>query len=240
MPLQTSLILAIDAASSRCSVVLWEDRADEIAGRVVAFVEHEGQSGDAARLPRMVAGLLADQALRVADLLAVAVAVGPGSFTGLRASLAFAEGLSAGAGLAVIGVTVAEALAAEVDAAEAAGSPIWCALDARQGRLFLHRGGAPEEWEVARLDAPPRPETPVALTGDAAVALGAAWQAVGVPARVTAARHSHARGVAVVGAARLRGLLPPLAARPLYIDPPRALLPKGGLRPPPALARSAS
>jgi hypothetical protein len=35
------------------------------------------------------------------------------------------------------------------------------------------------------------------------------------------------------------GRLPPLAARPLYIDPPRAALPRGGLRPPPREAAEA-
>ena len=169
------LILALDASSSRCSVVLWSEEAGHAsAGCVLASMEREGQTGDAARLPGMVAELLASQRRSPADLSAIAVAVGPGSFTGLRASLAFAEGLATGAGLSVIGVTVAEALAvaARTETGAAADLPLWCALDARHGRLFLHRGGAPEAWEVARLSDPPRPETPIALTGDAGRGLG--------------------------------------------------------------------
>ena len=42
-----------------------------------------------------------------------------------------------------------------------------------------------------------------------------------------------ARHVAAVGAARLAGVLVPLAAQPLYVDLPEARLPAGGLRPPP-------
>jgi hypothetical protein len=52
--------------------------------------------------------------------------------------------------------------------------------------------------------------------------------------RLTDARLPHAEHVAAVGARRLRGELPPLEAMPLYIDPPEAKLPAGGLRPPPS------
>jgi tRNA threonylcarbamoyladenosine biosynthesis protein TsaB len=223
------LILAIDASSSRCSAVLW---VAEPLGRVLASVEREGPTGEAARLPRMVATLLAGAGRHVSDLAAVAVTVGPGSFTGLRASLAFAEGLAAGAGIPVIGVTVAEALA-EAAGAEAAELPLWCALDARNGRLFLHRGGAPADWEVASLAAPPLPDGRVALTGDAAEALGAALRRSGAEIVTTGARQTHAREVAMAAVRREAGLLPPLPSVPLYVDPPRALAPRGGLRPPP-------
>jgi tRNA threonylcarbamoyladenosine biosynthesis protein TsaB len=237
-PLQLPITLGLDASSGRCSVALWTDepRADgRGAGRDLGSLEREGQTGDAAHLPRMVAALLADHGLSVTNLAAIAVAVGPGSFTGLRASLAFAEGLAVGAGIPVIGVTVAEALAisARAEGGAAAALPLWCALDARHGRLFLHRGGAPEAWEVASLSHPPLPDAPIALTGDAAEALGQTLREGGIAAVVTAARSCHARAVAVAGAARARGCLAPLAATPLYIDPPRALAPKGGLRPPP-------
>ena len=230
------LILAFDASSSRCSVVLWSEEL----GRVLAGLEREGQTGDAARLPGMTAELLAGQSCSMKNLSVVAVCVGPGSFTGLRASLAFAEGLAAGAGIPVIGVTVAEALAVEAQEDDAAALPLWCALDARHGRLFLHRGGAPEAWEVATLAEPPEPAAPIALTGDAAQALGEVLQDAGLAALVTSARSCHARDVAVAGLWRAQGRLAPLAAAPLYIDPPRALAPKGGLRPPPRPVAAAS
>jgi tRNA threonylcarbamoyl adenosine modification protein YeaZ len=231
-----SLILAIDASSSRCTSVLWAaDAAAPAGGAVLASVERAGPTGEAALLPGMVAELLAAAGRAVTDLTAVAVAVGPGSFTGLRASLAFAEGLAFGAGLPVIGVTVAEALAflARADGLDGADRPLWCALDARQGRLFLHRGGAPADWMVASLAHPPLPDAPVALTGDAAEALGIVLREAGVSVIVTAARQPHARAIAMAADLRRQGLLPPLAAVPLYIDPPRALAPRGGLRPPP-------
>jgi tRNA threonylcarbamoyladenosine biosynthesis protein TsaB len=244
---QPRLLLALDASSSRCSAVLWSEASrasasrasagHALAGRVLAGIEREGQTAVAAK-SRTIADLLASQKLAVRDLAATAVCVGPGSFTGLRASLAFAEGLAAGAGIPVIGVTVAEALAVAASAG-APGLPLWCALDGRHGRLFLHRGGPPDAWEVALASDPPRPETPVALTGDAAAALSDVLRDMGVAAVVTSGRSCHAREVAVAGLQRMLGRLPPLATRPVYIDPPRAALPRGGLRPPPREAAEA-
>jgi hypothetical protein len=86
---------------------------------------------------------------------------------------------------------------------------------------------------VASLAAPPRPDGPVALTGDAAEALGAVLRQSGAAVVMTGARQTHARAVAIAAARRDAGLLPPLAVAPLYIDPPRALAPRGGLRPAP-------
>ena len=51
---------------------------------------------------------------------------------------------------------------------------------------------------------------------------------------LTDARLPIARHIAVVAERRLRGELRPLPAQPLYVDPPEARLPAGGLRPPPA------
>lgn len=233
-------ILALDASSSRCSAVLWLPPVESMTttGTLLGCAERAGPTGEAALLPGMVVALLNEAHLAAAELGAIAVAVGPGSFTGLRASLALAEGLAVGAAIPVIGVSVAEALALAARAADPAlgDLPLWCALDARQGRVFLHRGGAPEDWMVAQLDQPPLPEGPIALTGDAAEALGLSLQAAGASALITAARHTHAQEIAIAATLRAEGLLPPLATAPLYIDPPRALLPRGGLRPPPRAA----
>ncbi len=228
MAIPVSLILAIDAASPLCSAALW----DTAAGAARASTERRGATGEAALLPRMVADLLAENGLTAANLSTIAVNVGPGSFTGLRASIALAQGLALGSGLTVVPVTIAEALRAALGAVGDAQT-IWCALDARQGRLFLHQGGAPADWSVAQLASPPLPDRPLILTGDAAEPLGAALTAAGATVLVSQAQQSHARLVAQAAARRLADQLPPLAATPLYIDPPRALLPRGGLRPPP-------
>jgi tRNA threonylcarbamoyladenosine biosynthesis protein TsaB len=227
MPSSPFPLLAIDASGRICSALL--------LGRegVLGMAERSGQTGEAAFLPGMVSDLLAEARLQPANLGAVAVNVGPGSFTGLRASIAFASGLATGASLPLIPVTTAEALACALPDPPPS---VWCALDARQGRIFLHQGGAPGDWAVALLADPPHPPGPVALTGDGAAALATA---LGLPeTSVTGAQLPHAEGVGRAGLARAAGRLGTLAAQPLYIDPPRALLPRGGLRPPPAIAPS--
>jgi hypothetical protein len=50
---------------------------------------------------------------------------------------------------------------------------------------------------------------------------------------LTDARLPLGRHIALVAARRFQGLLRPLPAEPLYVDPPEAKLPAGGLRPPP-------
>jgi hypothetical protein len=73
----------------------------------------------------------------------------------------------------------------------------------------------------------------VAVAGDAAIAVACRMAARGDDVMLTDARLPDAAFVAQVGARRLAGALPPLAAQPLYVDPPEAKLPAGGLRPAP-------
>ncbi|MFL1462993.1 tRNA (adenosine(37)-N6)-threonylcarbamoyltransferase complex transferase subunit TsaD [Roseococcus sp. DSY-14] len=61
------------------------------------------------RLPAMVAGVLAQAGLRVADLSGVAATAGPGLIGGLVVGASFAKGLALGAGLPFIGVNHLEA-----------------------------------------------------------------------------------------------------------------------------------
>jgi tRNA threonylcarbamoyladenosine biosynthesis protein TsaB len=211
-------ILALDAAMQRCSAAIVED------GRALAHLRSEAGRGQHHLLP-----LMARQAIDEAGGFdAVAVCVGPGSFTGLRASLALAHGLSGGE-KPLAGVTVAEALA-EL-AGDVGDRPLWTAIDSRRGRIFLDRDGRIAAIDIIDVAPPP---FPIAICGDAAAELAATLLARGANVLLTAARQPDALAVAAVGAERLSGALPALDAQPLYIDPPEAKLPAGGLRPPPA------
>jgi tRNA threonylcarbamoyl adenosine modification protein YeaZ len=215
------LMLGIDAALGRASVALVRD------GAVVMERSAAGGRGQSSALAPMVASVLAGACVAAADLDGIAVTVGPGSFTGIRAALALAHGLALGAGRPVVGVTVAEALAAALPGGRRA---VWCAIDSRRGRVFLDTGAVAS---AVALDDLPAAAGPVAVTGDAAVAVAARMAARGDDVLLTDARLPRASDVARVGARRLSGDLPPLAAQPLYIDPPEAKLPAGGLRPAP-------
>jgi tRNA threonylcarbamoyladenosine biosynthesis protein TsaB len=226
------LILGLDAALARCSAVVWDDAA------VRAEACEEGGRSYATVLPAMAQQVLRAAGLGAASLDGVAVTVGPGSFTGLRAALALAHGIGLAAGCPVLGVLVAEALAEALTGP--AGEPggggraLWVAIDSRRGRVFLHRGEAAAESTA--LDALPHPAGPVAVAGDAGAAVAARLAARGADAVAANARLPLARHVAAVGARRLAGLLAPLPAQPLYVDPPEVRLPAGGLRAPPDAA----
>ncbi len=210
-------ILALDAALAWCSVALLED------GAVLAEICLPGGRGHHHQLPRMARDVLGDGP----HPDAIAVTTGPGSFTGLRAALALAHGLSAGL-CPVLGVTVAEALAEAVHLPP--GFALWTAIDSRRGRIFLDRDATLAAIELTAIETPTRP---IAVAGDAAADLVARLAARGATMMLTDARQPLARHVARVGLRRLNGELPPLAAQPLYVDPPEASLPPGGLRPQP-------
>ncbi len=232
------LILGLDASLARCSAAI-------LAGDAVrAEACEEGGRGYATILPAMARDVLRAAGLAATALDGVAVTVGPGSFTGLRAALALGHGIALAVGRPVLGVRVTEALAEslnETRGTETGGTEtggleprermLWVAIDSRRGRVFLQRGEA--AIESVALDALPSPDGPVAVAGDAAFEVAARLAARGADVVLTEARLPLARHVAAVGARRLAGGLAPLPAQPLYVDPPEARLPAGGLRPPP-------
>jgi tRNA threonylcarbamoyladenosine biosynthesis protein TsaB len=207
-------VLALDAALARCSAAVVVD------GEVVSARQQDAERGHAALLPALTQAVLAESGVVPATLDLIAVTVGPGSFTGLRAGLALAHGISLAAGVPVVGVSVGEALA---EAFPYLGQRrLWSAIDSRRSRIFLERDGV---VAVMALDDLPQPEGPVAVAGDAAIPVAARLAAREVNVMLTDARLPLARHVALVGQQRLAGELPPRAAQPLYVDPPEARLP---------------
>jgi tRNA threonylcarbamoyladenosine biosynthesis protein TsaB len=173
--------------------------------------------------------VLDDAKLRATELDLVAVTVGPGSFTGIRAGLALAHGIGLAAGIPVVGVTVGEALSDSLP--QLGDRNLWSAIDSRRGSVFLERDGMVAS---VALDSLPLPDGKVALAGDAAIAVASRLAVRDADVMLTDARLPLIRHVAAVGERRFSGMLPPLPAQPLYVDPPQAKLPTGGLRPPPA------
>jgi tRNA threonylcarbamoyl adenosine modification protein YeaZ len=211
-------ILAMTAAARGFAAAMVED------GAVVAAARLAAERGLPEAIPPAVAELLA--AGRAPDL--VAVVVGPGSFTGLRASIAVAQGVGLGAGIPVVGVTVAEAVADALPRLD--GRSLWVACAARAGRVFVDRDG--EVLACAETDLPAGSGR-IAVAGDAANAVAAILAARGLDVMLTDARTPLPVHVAAIGQRRAAGELAALAPVPLYVDAPEARLPAGGLRPAP-------
>jgi tRNA threonylcarbamoyladenosine biosynthesis protein TsaB len=175
---------------------------------------------------------MAEELLREAGTLdAVAVVVGPGSFTGLRSAIALAEGIALGLGVQVIGVTTGEALAAALPEEIRCICETWAAVDTKRGRVALERI-PPGAWAAAATPVVlqeqdlPWPDVPVAAAGDAAPLVAARLLARGADAMLTESRLPDAGAAALVAARRLRGEIPPRDGTPLYAEPPAVRAPR--------------
>ena len=142
-------ILAFETSAKAASAALLED------GVLVAesFVNN-GKTHSATLMP-MAERLLADCGTAAAELDAVAVAAGPGSFTGVRIGVAAAKGLAWAAGKPVCGVSTLEAMAYQM---RHCGGVICPVMDARRAQVY----NALFRWESGAL---------VRLTEDRAIAL---------------------------------------------------------------------
>jgi tRNA threonylcarbamoyladenosine biosynthesis protein TsaB len=120
-------VLALDAATEACSVALLAD------GALISRTIESGKS-NAVKILSMAEEVMAEAQVSLSMLDGIAASVGPGAFTGVRISVAVAQGLAFGADLGVVPVTTLEALALQV--LEAPGSRALSCLDARMGEVY--------------------------------------------------------------------------------------------------------
>lgn len=99
---------------------------------------HRGAGGAQAssRLIPEALGLLAQADLRLAELDALVVARGPGSFTGLRTACAVAQGLAYGGACPVLGLDTLLALAPPVWTQDPNATRVLAVLDARMQQVY--------------------------------------------------------------------------------------------------------
>ncbi len=145
-------ILAIDTAANLCAACVFDTQAGEL-GRAVLDLG----KGHAEHLIGVIDSALAAAGHVYADLDAIAVAVGPGSFTGVRVGVATARGLALALGKPAIGITTLEALALAARDRDGA-HPTLVRIEAGRGQAYVA--------EFAADGAQTRP--PVALTLDEA------------------------------------------------------------------------
>ena len=216
------VILALDTTTRPGSCALVRD------GHVLREEPGDAALEQAGQLPGDLAALLARESISLRDIDLVAVATGPGSFTGLRVGIATMQGLAMGIGAPLIGVSALDALAhlATSGQGETGSHRVAAWVDAWRGEVFAAayehgREAAPAivakpEAILAGLTGPP-----VLFTGDGALAYRETIQGtLGVNARFTDPVSPVLAGAIAVlaGKAFLGGEQPPPhAIKPLYV-----------------------
>jgi tRNA threonylcarbamoyladenosine biosynthesis protein TsaB len=216
------LILAIETGSRACSVAIYVGPRD-----MRAYEQENTDHGHATMLMPMIERARQKAGFTYADLGRIAVAVGPGSFTGLRVGIAAAQGLGLAAGIPVVGISSFLAVVSGTER-ERDGRRVFALLDSRREEPFLAEIDEhlqfvrpPSVAGVDELDAILAPARPLILTGDAP-AMGRYSTQGGIRLIQTA---PNAMFVALLAAdPEHRYDLPP---KPAYVRAPDVTMPKG-------------
>ena len=225
-------VLAIDSALGACSVAVWDQT-------VISGQQEIMSRGHVEVLIPMVQAVITESGMEFSQLELIAVSIGPGSFTGLRAGLAAARGLGIALNIPVHGVTTLEAVAASAirQRPSGPGDAILVALETKRADIYVqefdHQGVAQGE-PLAQLPlvASELLTDRVSLCGD-----GAEKVLAELPMtrrenvnHLLGVERPDAGEIAIIAANRMRQ---PVLAEPLYIHPPAARIPAaaGRLRP---------
>jgi tRNA threonylcarbamoyladenosine biosynthesis protein TsaB len=223
-------LLVLDTAQGLCTVALGRD------GRVIASRSEPMTRGHQERLPVLVEAVLAEAGIPASGLTVVAATRGPGSFTGLRVGLAFAQGLAAATGARPLGLSSLDALAVQAHlAAPDDASPIAAVMDARRGQVYLALWEAGEGEHDPAVNRPlSHGPLPVSLDDAAAFVatrlkpvrrIGSGATLVGDSGPATMVVEGPDPG-ALVHLATIRALQPdPVGLDPLYLRAPDATPP---------------
>jgi tRNA threonylcarbamoyladenosine biosynthesis protein TsaB len=101
------IILALDTTTRAGSVAVTDD------GRVLALLAGDESRTHGERLPGEIARALEMASIAKSDLDLLAVATGPGAFTGLRIGLAAIQGMAMALNKSVVGISALDALSAQ-------------------------------------------------------------------------------------------------------------------------------
>jgi tRNA threonylcarbamoyladenosine biosynthesis protein TsaB len=122
------IILAIETSGSTGGFALVRD------GRPVAETVCDITGSHVEKGVHMVDGILQKASVGIGEVDSVAVSLGPGSFTGLRAGMALAKGICMGRGIPLVGVPTLDCVAHAVRCWRGLVAPV---LDARRGEVYF-------------------------------------------------------------------------------------------------------
>ena len=152
-------ILAVDTSTEACSVAL------QIGNETIAKFADEPRSHSRLLMP-MVQQVLAEAQIKVNQLDAIGVSIGPGSFTGLRIGFAAVQGMAYGADIPVIPISTLKLMVATYSRQQnTAVCEITALLDARMSEFNLGRYKLEDNNQIVALedDRPVSAEQVIAL-----------------------------------------------------------------------------
>jgi tRNA threonylcarbamoyladenosine biosynthesis protein TsaB len=164
------MLLAIDTATRYASIALYDTSG------IIAERSWRSENNHSVETTPALAEMLAAQKVAPESLLGVAVAKGPGSFTGLRIGMSIAKGLCLALQVPIVAIPTLDIVAY---AAGDPGGPVMAVLEVGRGRIcvasYRFEEGLPrQQGETALVRASewvlPAPE-PMLVTGEISPAL---------------------------------------------------------------------
>lgn len=225
---------------SDCKTILVMNGASssEIAPNYIALVQKQGDAyhvlaeektmlkGGPERFPIYFQSFI-DQGLITPDQIdLIAVMVGPGSFTGLRASIAFALGMQVGLNCPAIGLRRGEVLFPFLPNISSE-QLVWHVTSARRGRVFIETNQSSQVYAYNEDDIL-FPDSPFMVVGESVAGLEGK-----LPSHAQLSQNIYEADSMMMAKVAYQYLheskiFNPIL--PLYVDPPEAKLPQKGLR----------
>jgi tRNA threonylcarbamoyladenosine biosynthesis protein TsaB len=194
-------ILALEFSSARRSVALARPDGTVLAE---AVEQTSGRGTDALGL---IEKALAQVALPRDAIEVIAVGLGPGSYTGIRAAIAVAQGWQLARGTSLLGIGSLEAMAAQAQAQQRFGL-VNLVVDAQRGEFYL------ATWDISA--AQRREVSPLSIVPASEVADRQAAGSICVGPEMNPPLFPAAAALATLAAAR-SDFLPGQLLQPIYL-----------------------
>ena len=128
-------LIALDTCFDQCSVAV--GRRLRSLTPSIAYTSEPMATGHAERLMPMLESAMAEAGMAFSELDRIAVATGPGTFTGARIAVSAARALALATGASVVTVSSLELMAMNPDAATGGADVLAIATDARRGEVYF-------------------------------------------------------------------------------------------------------
>lgn len=135
------MLLSLDTATRHSGIALYDGQ------QIVAELNWHSVDAQTTELLPRLEQIMAWSGVQPAGLAALAVSIGPGSFTGLRVAISLAKGMALAHGLPLIGVPTLDVTAYP----HLGGLPVCAVVQAGRGRVLwsIYASGPPAAGEAA-------------------------------------------------------------------------------------------